>query len=126
LRQRQEAALTPTELRTRRHILGLTQRELAVVLQVSANTVARWERGELRVGDPEHLICRLDRLQRRAAGSANADPHSKVATLGRLSEVAKTGATEGVQRARGVPSEPSSFVGREVELTRLGRLLKST
>ena len=37
------------ELRLIRYRLGLTQVELAQAVDVTANTVARWERGELRV-----------------------------------------------------------------------------
>ena len=37
------------ELRLIRNRLGLTQVELAQAVDVAANTVARWERGELRV-----------------------------------------------------------------------------
>jgi DNA-binding XRE family transcriptional regulator len=43
----QPAGLTPEELRERRRTLGLTQAELGEALGVTANTVARWERGAL-------------------------------------------------------------------------------
>ena len=61
---KQRATLNGADLRARRHDMGLTQRELAAALKVTPNTVARWERGELRIADPEHVITDLDRLQR--------------------------------------------------------------
>jgi transcriptional regulator with XRE-family HTH domain len=42
----QRPILASTDLRARRRALGLTQAFLAAELDVSANTVARWERGE--------------------------------------------------------------------------------
>lgn len=39
--------MTGAELRSRRKALGLTQNDLASQLEVSANTVARWERDEM-------------------------------------------------------------------------------
>src|ERR1700694_5497794 len=68
-----QAPLTPAQLRGRRRALGLTQADLAAVLDVSANTVARWERGELRVGRPGRVVRYLERLERRPSGLA-ADP----------------------------------------------------
>jgi transcriptional regulator with XRE-family HTH domain len=43
--------LDPGELRARRRALGLSQAGLAQALCVAPNTVARWERGELRTAD---------------------------------------------------------------------------
>jgi transcriptional regulator with XRE-family HTH domain len=42
--------MTGQELRIRRQELGLTQEGLAKELDVTANTVARWERGEVPKG----------------------------------------------------------------------------
>jgi transcriptional regulator with XRE-family HTH domain len=53
--------MTPAELRALRAGLGLTQLGLARRVGVAANTVARWERGELAV----HPL-RLPRLRRMA------------------------------------------------------------
>ncbi len=44
-----------SELASRRRSLGISQDELAKRLGVAANTVARWERGELRIQHPEML-----------------------------------------------------------------------
>lgn len=38
-----------TELQMQRMALGLTQQELADHLDAAKNTIARWERGELRI-----------------------------------------------------------------------------
>src|SRR5918912_776188 len=54
--------VSPFELRVRRRALGMTQAELSVALGVSANTIARWERGELPIGSPLLLRLALERL----------------------------------------------------------------
>jgi transcriptional regulator with XRE-family HTH domain len=43
-------------------MLGLSQADLAERLGVSANTIARWERGELAIQHPEMLRLALDSL----------------------------------------------------------------
>jgi transcriptional regulator with XRE-family HTH domain len=60
------ALLTPRVLRDKRKLLRLTQAEIARQLGVAANTVARWERGEMRPSHPEVMARRLGRLQRAA------------------------------------------------------------
>lgn len=66
-----------TQLRARRLALGLTQAALADLLDVSANTVARWERGELRVRVPRRiaLACNdsSDPLEARLATHVTSD-----------------------------------------------------
>lgn len=44
--------MTGPDLRARRRALALTQAALATRLGVTPNTIARWERGELRLARP--------------------------------------------------------------------------
>jgi transcriptional regulator with XRE-family HTH domain len=41
--------MTPRELKRRRVAAGLTQAQVGALIDVSTNTVARWERGEVRI-----------------------------------------------------------------------------
>ncbi|MCA1648430.1 MAG: LuxR C-terminal-related transcriptional regulator [Chloroflexi bacterium] len=117
--------MTPAELRGRRRALGLTQANLAAVLDVSANTVARWERGELRVGRPGRVARCLEQLERRPAEPA-LDPRAPfTAAPMKVSRSVTTPAGQ-VERPAAVPGELSSFVGRELELRHVRRLLEST
>jgi transcriptional regulator with XRE-family HTH domain len=61
-------ALAGEELRAWRTLLGMTQRELAAALGVTPNTVARWERGELRVARPAMVRAALTLLANRRKG----------------------------------------------------------
>jgi transcriptional regulator with XRE-family HTH domain len=54
--------MTPSELRKRRGMLGLSQGKLGERLGVPSNTIARWERGELAIEHPAMLRLALDRL----------------------------------------------------------------
>ncbi len=45
--------MTGAELRKRREGLGLSQAKLADALGVTANSVARWERGEMNIARPQ-------------------------------------------------------------------------
>lgn len=47
--------MTPKELLSRRRDLGMSQAELAKELGIPANTIARWERGELTIARPQML-----------------------------------------------------------------------
>jgi transcriptional regulator with XRE-family HTH domain len=60
--------MTGAALRRLRKRLGLTQRELAARVGVTPTTVARWERGEVRITEP------MSRLLRLLAGTAPATP----------------------------------------------------
>jgi transcriptional regulator with XRE-family HTH domain len=104
--------LPAAELRLRRQALGLTQAQLASRLGVRANTVARWERGELRPIHPEHVERRLGRLERAKAGASVADraPRRRQATPLPHSNV---------------PVQLSSFIGREHELADVRQQLAS-
>jgi DNA-binding transcriptional regulator YiaG len=45
--------------------LGLTQRQLALVLGVHANTVACWERGDKPIGNPTMVAATLRDVEAR-------------------------------------------------------------
>jgi transcriptional regulator with XRE-family HTH domain/uncharacterized protein YuzE len=53
-------------LRGQRELLGLTQQQLADQLSVGKNTIARWEREELKIEHPGMLMLALQALQRAA------------------------------------------------------------
>jgi transcriptional regulator with XRE-family HTH domain len=80
------AAVEPDVLRACRRALGLTQAELADRLGVSANTVARWERGEQRVRHPQTIARILQRLEnRRLAVSSHAPLDARLKRSGNQS-----------------------------------------
>ncbi|MDB6013122.1 MAG: hypothetical protein JWL65_5372 [Gammaproteobacteria bacterium] len=54
-------------LKSTREFLGFTQKELAQTLGVTPNTVARWERGELRMSRLAYLAIRSERRWEREA-----------------------------------------------------------
>lgn len=54
--------MTPTELRTTRKQLGLSQAGLASLLDVDVMTISRWERGVQPIGNPTILRLALERL----------------------------------------------------------------
>jgi transcriptional regulator with XRE-family HTH domain len=57
------------ELRNRRKELDLTQEQLANELQVTANTVARWERDEMKI--PPFLHLALETIERKVLGKTS-------------------------------------------------------
>jgi predicted ATPase/DNA-binding CsgD family transcriptional regulator len=65
--------LDPAELRARRRALALSQAGLAKILGVAPNTVARWERGELRTADPSRVRAALGRLEADALARHGTD-----------------------------------------------------
>ena len=65
------------ELRLLRNRLGLTQVELAQAVDVTANTLARWERGELRVS-PSKVSRIMEIAVKSPSGSAIARPRGSV------------------------------------------------
>jgi DNA-binding XRE family transcriptional regulator len=54
--------MTGTDLRAKRHLLGMSQAALATALGVTANTVARWERGKMKIARPELLEMSMKNL----------------------------------------------------------------
>ena len=88
--------VTPAELVRRRRALGLSQRALGEMLGVPRNTVARWERGDVRISRPDWLELALARLEsrNRRLSSARIDPSTLV-----------------VRATPQLPAELSNFVG---------------
>ena len=97
-----------SELRSLRSRLGLTQAKLAQAVEVTPNTIARWERGEVPI--PSHMVLRLDAVAE--AGQSGAaitrprgvviDPHHKA-----------------ILEALGGPLEPDVFEACASDLIRL-------
>src|SRR5216683_498684 len=58
-----ETGVSGAELRRRREALGLTQAALADHLGIAATSVARWERGQRRVSNPERVRSVLGHLE---------------------------------------------------------------
>jgi transcriptional regulator with XRE-family HTH domain len=72
------------ELKARRESLGLSQAELAEKLDVAPNTVARWERGELRIANPGMLKWALIAIENELANLSPEEQHKRnLATIER-------------------------------------------
>jgi transcriptional regulator with XRE-family HTH domain len=56
------SGMTGEGLKEKRTVLGLTQAQLAEILEVKPNTVARWERGILSV--PKAIELALETVER--------------------------------------------------------------
>lgn len=56
--------MTGKELKLRRDNLNMTQTSLAEKLGTSTNTVARWEREEMKIQNPKTLDLALKTLER--------------------------------------------------------------
>ena len=106
-----ERDLTPSELRVCRLDLGLTQAQLAAQLRVTANTVARWERGTLRMRDPERVRRSLSRM---AAAASREVPESTSMQIARTTERSALRLVDGLYEVRhNLPLELDNFIGRE-------------
>ncbi len=60
--------MTGDYLRFRRKALGLSQAQLALRLDIPRNTIARWERGEMRIEHGEVLNLALRELAHEQRG----------------------------------------------------------
>ena len=58
--------MTSDELRTRRRLLGLTQKQLGEVLAIPEKTIARWEQGVFPIQHPVMLALAFEALEKRA------------------------------------------------------------
>jgi transcriptional regulator with XRE-family HTH domain len=67
--------MTGDKLRKRRQALGLTQQGLADRLEVSRNTVARWEREEMQI--PGFLDLALQTIEREKPSKREAKQRGK-------------------------------------------------
>jgi len=74
--------ITGQSLRARREGLGLTQLELGELLSVTANSIARWERGEANIEHPGMLARALEALEQ----SSRRRVHAAFGTLRRTSQ----------------------------------------
>jgi non-specific serine/threonine protein kinase len=93
--------ISAADLKIRRQALGLTQRQLADALGVSANTLARWERGDKEIGQARLVKFAIERLEQLLSGSSPSHMDGCVA----------------------VPAVPNKLVGRDAELARVCELL---
>jgi predicted ATPase/DNA-binding CsgD family transcriptional regulator/DNA-binding XRE family transcriptional regulator len=141
---RPEDSLTPAALRARRGKLGLTQAGLAAELGVVANTVARWERGEKRIGYPEWVIRVLEQLEAAAPRGQLSDGRAQPSAPGSSPALQSASPilpareamansapdlSEGLAepQTHNLPGELSSFIGRECEVDEVrGRFLGNT
>ena len=113
--------LSGTYIRKRRVRLGLTQLELGRALEVTANTVARWERGEQRVSNPERVDAALQALGRALAGPRHG-------TIARGTVPEQTGASvtpSSVLPRHNLPAQLTGLVGRERDVTEVHHLLQN-
>jgi transcriptional regulator with XRE-family HTH domain len=53
------------ELRGIRKRLGWSQRQIAEAVGVTTNSVARWERGEMNIGEPSARLIRMIAAQNK-------------------------------------------------------------
>jgi predicted ATPase/DNA-binding CsgD family transcriptional regulator len=67
------ARLSGADVRTRRLGMGMSQKQLAAELGVTATTVARWERGERTVSHAVLVRLALDHLAARSAAAIRPD-----------------------------------------------------
>jgi DNA-binding transcriptional regulator YiaG len=64
-----------TNLKREREALGFSQAELGRKLSVSSNTIARWERGELKIEHPAMLQLAMATLRRSSPDRVAIPPH---------------------------------------------------
>jgi non-specific serine/threonine protein kinase len=103
--------MTPEELASRRKALRLSQAALGEVLGVPRNTIARWERGSMRIARPGWLEAALHRLESATASDTRPAEEVGLPTFRRFDNL---------------PNEISSFIGRDQEIAECVDLLRET
>lgn len=109
--------MTPAELKERRRATGLTQVEFARMLGVSANTLARWERGAAAVGNPVLVRLAVDQMVNGvtptpAAVMTPRNPGPPEPPRRQATALARIG------------GESTPFVGRQAEVAEVTRLIR--
>ncbi len=104
------SALTPDELRRRRRALGLSQAGLGRALGVTANTLARWERGQQRLANPQLIRLALERVELDRAEPTIGDRQSRADW----------------PAPHNLPAVATSFIGRRGALRTLRQLVCSS
>ena len=81
-----ETRISGAEIKRQREALGLSQTQLGRYLAVAPNTIARWERGELKIEHPGMLSLALNALSQRNGGLPQrmSTPLTKRAHVGGL------------------------------------------
>lgn len=87
------AQIDGANLKRDREALGLSQAELARKLSVSSNTIARWERGELRIEHPAMLQLAITALRNK--GSQRAE---RIAMPSRADNTFRSSSEKRIQR----------------------------
>ncbi len=118
-----QGGVAPAELRARRRALGLTQAQLGAELGVAGNTVARWERGDARIGNPALVQLALERLEgvRAGQGIPEAPRDQAKRNIQLRDQVAARG--EGSRRRavarHNLPAERTSLIGRDQDVANI-------
>jgi predicted ATPase/DNA-binding CsgD family transcriptional regulator len=99
--------------------LALSQSGLARALGVAPNTIARWERGEQRISNPERVSAAVRQLERAHAGSS-------VTEAGHASTTTAWSVGSPRRQQHNLPTQLSRFIGRQHELAEVHRLLRGT
>src|SRR5690242_6998338 len=97
--------MSAAELCDRRKAHTLTQAVASRLFGVTSTTIARWERSEQRIGNPERVAAALSRLE-RAASIEETD-----------------GSSSPPQSLYNLPTELTSFIGRGQDVADIQRLL---
>ena len=107
--------LTGAELRQRRSRLGFSQGRLVEYLGVTPNTVARWERGLMRIGNTGRVCAALTQLEDGQHGQRCAQAPGKADAASRLTPIRRFW--------NRLPRQLTAFVGREENVATVSRLL---